>query len=307
MASEFCNIPPSDDTKTILDLLPPIPSLNQVVDLINTEIRNVKVKLTIKAKDLLSDFQGICPSPSQIDRIINVRNNIVTQLTRIYNKVDRLSDNISGVSKFLTTILTVIRTVGGIANGIIIGGAIVPFPIPAAVNSAVESAQTTIEKAKFKTSGAQKLVPLTGVIISANIAVKLFASALRELICTIEALDASILECSSPISEEDPTTEEIARLEEVSARLVPISAQVIEFIEQDVASNEESDLSDPYRGFIFEIETIPFSPTVNRTRALAKNQDGITLLQSELSFTSTPDVLIQELKLVIDRDNLRAD
>jgi hypothetical protein len=87
-----------------------------------------------------------------------------------------------------------------------------------------------------------------------------------------------------------------------------IPREVIEFIEQDFVQEQENSYTDTaYKGFSFKIEEVPFSPTVNRRRALAQNSDGITLLQTELSFTSNPDILIQELKLVIDRDNLRAD
>lgn len=312
MASEFCKIPPSDDTQNILSLLPPLPSINQIVDLINIEVNNVKVKYTNKAKEMLLSFaEGICPTQQQIDRLIRTRNNIVESLSKVYDKVDRLSDNISGISKFLTTIITGIKVASGVARGVILGGAVVPFPIPAAVNSTVEAAQDTIEKAKFKVDGTQKLTPLVGGIISANIAVKLFANALRELICTIEALDASLIECSLPPSEDPtspPTQAEIERFrEEIQSSLVPISSNITSFIEQDVLEEEESLTNTAYRGFTLLLEEVPFSPTVNRSRALAQNSDGITLLQTELSFTSTPDVLIQELKLIIDRDNLRAE
>jgi len=387
MASEFCKIPPSNDTKTILDLLPPVPSINKVVELINNQVIVLKVQVQQKATDLILEFaDGICPSPSEIDRLIRTRNNLVDRLTKIYNKVERLSNAISGVNNFLSLILTGIKIAGGLAQGIIVGTAIIPFPIPAAVNSVVEGAQGLIEKAKFKNDGTQKLTPLVGGLISANIAIKLFASSLREITCTIEAIDASILECTTPqsqaeiedengtaitvapspdsssdlssstssldsslnrlldlselkvvkrdgnfivvsptsrqaiklkkdgqrvtISSDQPlqlTTEQSFRLQEVQGSLVPIPQEVISFIEQDVAEDEESVTETSYRGFSFEIETIPFTSTVNRIRALALNRDGIPLLQTELSFTSTPDILIQELKFIIDRDNLRAE
>lgn len=312
MASEFCNITPEDNTNSILNLLPPLPSINQVADLINIEVNNLKIKYTNKTKNLVLNFaEGVCPSPQQIDRYINTRNNIVNQLSRVFDKVDRLSNNISGISNFLSVILTGIKVASGIVTGITIAGSIIPFPIPAAVNSVVEGGQTAIEKAKFKNNGEQRLTPLIGGIISANIAVKLFASALRELICTIEALDIAILECSSPPSPEDentpPLPEEVERFKEVQASLIPIPNGIISFIEEDVAEQEDSLTNTAYRGFTFEIEEIPFSPTVNRRRAVAKNLSGIVALQTELSFTSTPDILIQELKLVIDRDSLRAE
>lgn len=390
MANEFCKIPPSDDTKTILDLLPPIPSINKVVDLINSQVIVIKVQVAKKATDLIFEFKGgVCPTPPQIDKIIKTRNNLVDRLAKIYNKVERLSNTISGVSNFLNLILKGIKIAGALAQGIIVGTSFIPFPIPAAVNSVVEGAQGLIEKAKFKSDGEQRLTPLVGGLISANIAVKLFASALREVICTVEAIDASVIECTTPQAEiEDeegnaitvspssppssdsssglssdlssgllsdrlldlselkvvkkdgnfivvsPTRkqaiklkkdgyrvtisseseeflklnqEQSLRLQEVQNSLTPIPQEIISFIEQDVAEDEESVTETAYRGFSFEIETIPFTPTVNRTRALALNRDGIPLLQTELSFTSTPDILIQELKFIIDRDNLRAE
>ena len=61
-----------------------------------------------------------------------------------------------------------------------------------------------------------------------------------------------------------------------------------------------------YQGFIFKIEEVPFSPTVTRKKAVAYNQSGIALLETPLSFTANNQTLIDELKLIINRDNLKA-
>ena len=55
-----------------------------------------------------------------------------------------------------------------------------------------------------------------------------------------------------------------------------------------------------------EIEKVPYTPTVDRKRAVGKNQDNITLIQTALSFTTDDQILIEELKLIINSNNLKA-
>ena len=62
-----------------------------------------------------------------------------------------------------------------------------------------------------------------------------------------------------------------------------------------------------YKGFTLEIIEEPYSPTVNRRRAVAKNNQNIILLQTPLTFSTDTQTLINEIKLLIDSNNLKAD
>ena len=64
----------------------------------------------------------------------------------------------------------------------------------------------------------------------------------------------------------------------------------------------------PYKGFTFEIkEDTTQNFNYPKRYAIARNIQGVQMLRSESSFASNPQILIEELKFAIDRDNLRAN
>ena len=308
MAGNCPDITPQDETNLILSLLPTIPSLDQLKALLYSKIDVIKLKYIAKLMDLIASLLNQCPPQLELDRIIEIRNNIVTQLNKIYSFVSKIADAITKVQKFLTAILIAVKIAGGIITASIIVQLFAPF-IPATIlaklTAATSGAQEVVEKIKFTSEGDQRLVPLISSVISISIAIQLLANVLRDAICKLDALDLAINKCL--IESTTSTTSTTSRTSPISPKLLPLDPELISFVEQTDESNEQSTIETTYRGFIFKIEEVPFSPTVKRIRANALNSDGIVLLQSELSFTTTPNILIEELKLIIDRDNLRAD
>lgn len=298
MASDFCNIPPKDETKQILDLLPPLPSIQMLVEIIMKKTQDIKNRFITKIESFIPEFLDQCPSTEEIEKIIVTRNNVVQQLNQVYTSLDRTANLISGVSKFLTVIITAIKVSQGLITALNITqlvSPIIPNPVLVKINAGTETAQDFLDKIRFKADGDPKLVPLVTGIISASVATQLLLNTFKNFICVLEGLDVRINECLQD-SPQKP-----------SIKLTPLDPLLLEAVNTTIEQNQSSLLDTTYRGFSFEIEEVPFSPTTVRKRALAKNSDNITLLQTELSFTTTPDILIQELKLVIDRDNLRAD
>jgi len=69
----------------------------------------------------------------------------------------------------------------------------------------------------------------------------------------------------------------------------------------------EPELDTTYKGFTFEIVKVPFNETLDRSKAIALNKSNIPVIETELSFTLEPNVLIEQLKNRIDQENLKAD
>jgi hypothetical protein len=294
--AEVCgNITPQEENDLISKLLPTLDGIVKLVALLYSKIEEVKIKYLATLDELYSQISDACIPPGSLDNLILVRNNVVVGLNNLFSKINRVSNAISGVDVFLRVILRLITIFGGVitvATLIRLVPTLIPIPEPISrrLAATTDLTQDIIKKIQFSPKGEQRLVPLIGAVGSSVIAVGLLVNTLKNFICKLNGLDSRIKECGG-----DPNL------------LVPVSPEIIEFVEEAEQSDQQSVIETTYKGFIFEIEEVSFSPTVKRKRALAKNQSGITLLQTELSFTTTPDILIQELKFVIDRDNLRAN
>ena len=88
-----------------------------------------------------------------------------------------------------------------------------------------------------------------------------------------------------------------------NANLLNVSTSLTDVTKQ--LNNDNNDST--YKGFTFVIEEVSFSNNLVRKRALGINKSGVKLIETQLSFTLDNQTLIDELKLVIDRDNLKAD
>jgi hypothetical protein len=222
--------------------------------------------------------QQFCPTPDQLQRLIDTRNNIVGQLNSIGTKLNTLNFSIGGlqdVTNTLKSLLSTVETAKLVASA---AAKVVPV-IPGAVPALLSDLETIDDK----------VLPLleknSGSINATAVPVAVVTSIINKIVNALGQLDSLILLCSP------------------NSTLDTISDTII----QTANNQNQADVNDgSYKGFTFQIEEVPFSPTVNRRKAIALNQQGIPVLESELSFTTNNQTLINELKLVIDRDNLKA-
>ena len=231
---------------------------------------------------------NVCDSNININEFLIQRNNIVSSLNNIGDKVNKLGTSITGISNFLDLTLGVISAVDIASTAISLAAKAVPL-IPGAVPAALNDIQTFIRKTTFDQAGNSKLSKSQGIINSSALVISITGVYILKTIELLDQIDNYMNTC----------------FPEIKNDLTLISKDVKSIADsQKKAQQTLNQIT--YNGFIIDIEEIPYTPTVTRKKAVGRNAQGITLIQTELSFTTDTQTLINELKLIIDRDNLKA-
>ena len=230
--------------------------------------------------------QQFCPTKPELDRLILQRNNLVEYLNGVGVTLDRLSTTVefgAGIATLLQGIINTLNTGKTLAQ---IALSFIPLA-PGAATTAIDTTGDVIDKLTFKEDGTPRLPPLTIIVSAVSVSIATVQAIILRIVLQLEQLDLLINLC-------DPN----ATLTDTSKSIQDTAANEL------LAENSQNDTT--YKGFILEIETKPFTDTVNQNRAVGKNKSGIILIATEYSFASNPNVLINELKFIIDRDDLKA-
>jgi|694.fasta_scaffold91939_4 hypothetical protein len=250
---------------------------------IKTQIEPKLTQEIQKAKDV-----SLCDDIEKLNQLIQTRNNIVNKLNNISKFVNQVSLAFTGISTLLQLLILAknILDVTTLASYIALGFA---PAVPGAAITAIGTAQDASNKITYNSLGASRLEKAQNVIGGAAIAIAVLSATIKSVILLLNQLDIELSKCANVESKLDP----------VDQNLIDISNQVIE---AEATINEST-----YKGFTIEVETVPYTNTVDRYRAIGVNSDGIKLIETPLSFTTNKQTLIDELKFIIDRDNLKAN
>jgi hypothetical protein len=232
--------------------------------------------------------QKYCPTKPELDNLIRQRNDIVGFLNDTGTNLDRLAATVNFTSGIASLIQGIIQNLGKIKTSSQIAMAITPPPsLPGAVPAAIDTLGDVKDNITFKTDGTPRLPSLTILASAVSPSISAVQSIVLKTITLLKSLDTLIQLCSPTVDLTDisPTINTLAENEDLA----------------QISPNEST-----YKGFILEIETRDYTNTITQSRAVAKNKSNIVLLTTEYSFASDPNVLIEEIKFIIDRDDLKA-
>jgi hypothetical protein len=276
------------DIDTILNSIPEdrkvkgLQKLGQILIQKGTELED---QIPSSITNLTSQFTpGSCPDPAILQSIVEKRNNIVGKLNAVGQTLNVVTATYTGVSSFLDILLFSVSNLRNIRTGLNQAAKIIPV-IPGAAVSAINDLGDVTDRITFDSLGNSKLQQQKDRIDSLVIPIAIFSKIIQSIVTSLNSLDILIAACDA------------------NASLDSLS----EVITQTANNETQAEVNNgSYKGFTFQTEEVPFSPTVNRRKAIAFNQSGIPLLETSLSFTTNTQTLIDELKLIIDRDNLKA-
>ena len=231
--------------------------------------------------------QTFCPTQESLDRIIEQRNGMVTYLNNQQERINNLKIPIelSGeLIDFTQRTSTIIKATTAIVNA---GLALIPlaaFGNP--VISFINLVDTIRETLLVDNNNVPRIPKLQGAISNVNIPLNQLSRLITKIVLELTKIDDIINLCRP------------------SAELIPLTPEVLATVAIQLSSDLATTDDNLYKGFRLEIETRPYTDTVNQNKAVAKNQSGIVTIETDWSFASDPNVLIRELQFRIDTENL---
>jgi hypothetical protein len=210
--------------------------------------------------------QILCPRQDKILELINKRNKLVRQINNIYKKTSKIEKTLTTTNSILT----------GVQFGIV-ALQFNPYPVPSVIVSKLIGLEDELKKVK-----------ITVNILTLTLAA--FGAVLGIVLGLLNALDFLLQECaqSQDISY-DIINNELNILVNQSTGIS--NSDVIQSIQED----------NTYRGFTLEIKFDTTNSNKYPKRfAQALTKTGIPVLKTDSSFASDPQVLLDQLKFIID-------
>jgi hypothetical protein len=243
---------------------------------IASQLVSVKNKRVEELVDQLNEFIDNIKTPEDVAKAKLLRDNALRIIQENERKILSMSDTIDRIG-LIISIVTIVMALGDI---------FLPIPVP---SPAPDVVTPTKEKFRKKYELALKIL---------------------ESLLSIVPIISSVLD--RIIDDLNEQKDRIQQINDILEDNIDMSNQGLNDLSNSINSslNALGKLNLEYKGFKFALKEESDSRFVvqgnKRRYAVAINRDGNEVVQSSRSFTLDPDILIEELKLIIDQRNLKA-
>ena len=225
----------------------------------------------------------LCPTKETLDKIIGIRNNLVTNLNGLSKTLNIVAGTVTTASTIFEVASKLPQIVGAVKTALSLGIKFIPSPpgAPGAVTSALSDLEDLRNFLLFKSDGSARLVETKNKIERLALAIDMFTAAVSTILLLLNLLDQLINKCTK-------------------TNLVSVDNNLIQQTKKPATDQAT------YQGFTIKIVDVPFNAKISKRKAVGYNAEGIPLIETPTSFTTNSQVLIDELKLYIDNNNLKA-
>jgi len=252
---------------------------SQISKIVSSQIGPLQGKLrsTIQKKvlELLKEFANGCPNVERMKQIMAIRNNLLKTINMFQQRVDKVKTITSGLTPVISIAKIGIQVITSIPVPTAIippttGGVGVPMSVLNRFSKTIGVLSSTVDVLEADVKAVNSIV--TSVSIPLN--------TLRD---KLQAIDIKIADCSKNNPELQATAQPPA----------------------NTGSEGVPDSNYLYKGYTLEIIEDPNSPKIAiRRYAIAKDSRGNIRLIGQSSFSSSTQVLLDEIKFKIDNQLL---
>lgn len=260
-----------------------------------TQIGSLRGKLVAQIQKqvlaMLSKFSNECPSSKELEKIIKTRSTLINHLTSFEKRVGKFAD----IAKKLTAAVAIVNALVKIITSIPLPTAIIPpmtggIGIPVSILTKYSNALVKLNKTLDKLLG--EAIAITSIIST-------IAPVIANLRARLASIDVAIQQCSLG----NP-----ADLNQILATAQPPENTGSEGTPTDAQGNIDPNYvytSSTGKTYKLAIQEDPNSPKIAPRRyATATDNRGIIVLRGPSSFSSSTQVLLDEVKFRIDNQLL---
>jgi stage V sporulation protein SpoVS len=256
----------------------------RISSILEEQAKQLAQELTLKF--LQGKRPPYCPVDKDLDKLLKKLNALLDVLENTTLILNITSISLNTVANLLEGAITVKEAIS-IAK-IAFNQAVKALPLtPGPLTSILTDLQEFISQSTFKADGSPRLKETKIQVQTGAFFTAIAAAIVNQIVVLLKIFMELLKRCGKEVK--------------------PLGSETMKFISENQV-RIESNTQQSYQGFTFQIiqRPLPSDPKIQRNVAQALNTEGIVALESQPSFTGNPKVLIEELKLIIDRDNLKA-